>query len=273
MRNIFLFEDESKTDLTIVTNEQCVVVKSNRSELQKISSTKELTQPGVYFLLSEDLIYVGQSGRNVMNRIISHHSEKTWWTDFLVITDSHGELEKTMTEYMEAYFIALLNKHGVTLDNEQKGLSSKISMFTKMKSDVFISKGLNIITNIFHINLLKQMNKVNTESLPTHSKVKIIINGEQEVIASNIKKALSNTLNHLTSSIEAPYYARLLDEETSTFNKRNVIAFGNEYKNNPDFAPINGELFLYNKISEKDALNLVTYFSELLDINLEVEYL
>ena len=64
---------------------------------------------GVYLLLSDDKVYVGQAS-DLSRRIKNHTIGKDWWNRAVVITTSDDSLTHTDIDYMEAKFIAKAQK-------------------------------------------------------------------------------------------------------------------------------------------------------------------
>ena len=62
MRNIFIFNDHSQHKVDFVQEDNLLVIKGERASLSEVKIS-ELDRPGVYFLLSPNFVYVGQSGR------------------------------------------------------------------------------------------------------------------------------------------------------------------------------------------------------------------
>lgn len=270
INHLFLFKENSNLNLDIIYDDLCVVIKGNKNDLQK-EPIPLLAQPGIYLLLSENLIYVGQSGHNVSKRLSLHLSEKDWWEDFIVITDKHGELEKTLTEYIEAYLISYITHEGLTLDNDTKGNLSKVSLFNKMKASSIIENSLYIIQNILKFNLTKEQKKSNIEEKQTHNKLKLEDSNEQIFEASSYIKLLHSFLTHYATFNFGEKYSTLLMDVTEDPGPKNIIALSPN--NEDDFIKITGDLYMYTKLTKAQVLYNIEYFAEVLDLKIELSEL
>lgn len=82
-----------------------IIFKIPRKDLAGCKEREELNNDGVYFLLGETKIYVGQAasrknGKGILGRLEEHNrSEKNFWTEAIVFTDkSFGATELNWLE-------------------------------------------------------------------------------------------------------------------------------------------------------------------------------
>lgn len=268
MKNIFVFNDENNIDYNIVTNNQSVVIHGYKKDLEFILD-KHLSQPGVYILLSTNMLYVGQSGTNVKSRLRTHLNEKTWWESYLVITDEHGTLEKTMVEYMEAYFIQLLRQKGLTLDNDTIGNTIIVSSFTQLKTKNYITSSEDSIFNVLNIDLLKPQQTSNTDETPSNHRLTIEDSNGNKFEGSSATKALERMLIHYSKDFM--YYSKLHSEVTDDPSATNIITSYKDYRHPNDFIELTEDLFMYTKLSKKQALSQIDYLSSVLDIKTSIK--
>ncbi len=100
-----------------------IVYRIPRTELEKCSERKDLSQSGVYFLFgtseesSENYVYVGQAdvrknGKGILGRLLEHkkNSEKDYWTEAIVFTTSNDFLGATEISWLESYFCSLATR-------------------------------------------------------------------------------------------------------------------------------------------------------------------
>ena len=110
---------------------------------------------GVYLLLSDDKVYVGQAS-DLSRRIKNHISGKDWWNRAVVITTSDDSLTRTDIDYMESQFISKANKNNtLDCDNKTIGNSTKVSNMQKIKLEQHIEESI-LLLEIIGINVLSE---------------------------------------------------------------------------------------------------------------------
>lgn len=115
---------------------------------------------GVYLLLSDDKVYVGQAS-DLSRRIKNHTTGKDWWNRAVVITTSDDSLTHTDIDYMEAKFIAKAHKNNtLDCDNKTGGNATKVSNMQKIKLDQHIEESI-LLLEIIGINVLSEITKKN----------------------------------------------------------------------------------------------------------------
>ena len=113
---------------------------------------------GVYLLLSDDKVYVGQAS-DLSRRIKNHTTGKDWWNRAVVITTSDDSLTHTDIDYMESKFIAKANKNNtLDCDNKTGGNATKVSNMQKIKLDQHIEESI-LLLEIIGINVLSEVPK------------------------------------------------------------------------------------------------------------------
>lgn len=267
MRNIFVFNSDDNIDYTLITNNQTVVIHGYRKDIDLILDP-HLMQPGVYILLSQNMLYVGQSGTNVKNRLKSHTNEKTWWKEYIVITDEHGCLEKTMVEYMEAYFVQHLRQKGLTLDNDTIGNTTVVSPFTEMKTKQHILNSEDSIFNVLNIDLLHPQNKSNIDETPSNHRVTIYDSNNNVFEGSSANKALQQMITHYSKDML--FYSKLYSEITDSPSATNIISSYRDPQSPNDYIEITEDLYMYTKLSRKQSLMQIEYLASVLGIEVNV---
>ena len=89
-----------------------------RISIDKLLSSEACNKFGVYLLLSEDKVYVGQSS-DLAKRVKQHIAGKSWWERVLILTTSDDSLTRSDIDYLEYYLIRKA-KNSNKLDNENK---------------------------------------------------------------------------------------------------------------------------------------------------------
>lgn len=115
---------------------------------------------GVYLLLSDDKVYVGQAS-DLSRRIKNHTTGKDWWNRAVVITTSDDSLTHTDIDYMEAKFISKAQKNNtLDCDNKTGGNATKVSNMQKIKLDQHIEESI-LLLEIIGINVLSEVTNKN----------------------------------------------------------------------------------------------------------------
>ena len=153
--NLF-FENGNYHSLMRVTATgwQGVMYVAPREGIKELAKLKELKQFGVYLLLSESQIYVGEAS-DLMNRIMQHDKSKPWWTNVVLITKTDDSLTQTGINFLETSLIAIA-KEEKSLKCENKNLGNKVKIDDMQKADLqpFLEEAIDII-NLLNLTKLK----------------------------------------------------------------------------------------------------------------------
>ena len=105
-----------------------------REHLAQVRARRELSEPGVYLLLSEgdgdgDAVemYVGETD-NFSERLSQHAQSKDWWSQFVVFVSKDKNLTKAHVKYLEQQLFQLGRGAlgTVTLRNSQEPAGATI---------------------------------------------------------------------------------------------------------------------------------------------------
>ena len=92
------------------------------NELLKNEACKKF---GVYLLLSQEKIYVGQA-KDLSRRIKQHLEQKLWWDKVILLTTSNDSLNKSDIDYLENVLIQKASSLTIERDNRQNGNAPKV---------------------------------------------------------------------------------------------------------------------------------------------------
>lgn len=114
-----------------ITTRSVRVFDVPRSELKLFTETPESTQPGLYFLLSDENgdgepeVYIGESD-SLRDRLKNHDSKRTWDRVVAAVSTSNS-WTKVHVQYMEREAIALAKSAGARqLGNDKRGYTSHV---------------------------------------------------------------------------------------------------------------------------------------------------
>lgn len=71
-----------------------------RDSVDNLFKTEACNRYGVYLLISESMVYVGQAS-DLKRRIQQHRVGKSWWERVIVLTTSDDRLNKSDIDYLE----------------------------------------------------------------------------------------------------------------------------------------------------------------------------
>ena len=91
-----------------------------RESITDLLKTEACNKFGVYLLLSDNMVYIGQSS-DLSRRINQHTIGKEWWTSVLIFTTKDDSLTRTDIDYLEYILIEKANStKGLNCDNKNK---------------------------------------------------------------------------------------------------------------------------------------------------------
>jgi hypothetical protein len=122
-----------------------ILFASPRSSYQLLSSEPESKYWGVYLLVSEDKVYIGQANE-LLRRIIEHDRSKDWWNKLILLTTKDNSLNRSDIDYLENKLIAIAKQNGtLEMNNIQTGNSPKVSRYRETELKDFLDGGLLLL--------------------------------------------------------------------------------------------------------------------------------
>lgn len=131
-----------------------------RESVEDLISTDACAKYGVYLLLAEDIVYVGQSS-DLSKRLKQHIIGKSWWERVVVLTTSDDSLNRSDIDYIEAKLIAKASSIGrLDCDNKNMGNKQKVSKFREVELEQYLEEALFLLeligVNVFCDGTKKQ---------------------------------------------------------------------------------------------------------------------
>lgn len=142
--NLLLYEGDLEGVISIEdsswnSGELYSAPRNSVSELLKTDACKKY---GVYLLLSENMVYVGQSS-DLSKRIIQHTVGKDWWESVVILTTKDDGFNHADIDYLESILIKKAQKiNRLDCDNKNKGNPPKVSKFQKVILDQYLDEAL-----------------------------------------------------------------------------------------------------------------------------------
>lgn len=134
-----------------------------------VNELVSLDKYGVYLLLSDERVYVGQAS-DLERRIKQHLAGKDWWERVVLLTTQDDSFTRTDIDYLESVLISKAEKaQSLDSDNKNKGNDPKIDKFRKVNLDQYLDEAL------FLMELIGISVFTNTRKKPASRKKKQVI--------------------------------------------------------------------------------------------------
>jgi len=129
-----------------------------RESVEDLLKTDACNKFGVYFLLSQDMVYIGQSS-DLSKRITQHTIGKEWWTSVVILTTKDDNLTRTDIDYLEYVLIEKAMKTGrLDCDNKKKGNPPKVDKFRRVFLQQYLDEAM-FLMNLIGINVFSEKNE------------------------------------------------------------------------------------------------------------------
>ena len=126
-----------------------------RASVKDLLQTDACNKYGVYLLLSDSMIYVGQSS-DLAKRLFQHSVGKDWWKSAVILTTKDDNFTRSDIDYLEYALIERafsINK--LDCDNKKKGNPPKVDKFRRITLDQYLDEalflmqliGINVFSN------------------------------------------------------------------------------------------------------------------------------
>ena len=113
-----------------------------RASVQDLLQTDAVNKYGVYLLLSNSMVYVGQSS-DLAKRLTQHTIGKDWWESAVILTTKDDNLTRSDIDYLEYVLIErafAIDK--LDCDNKKKGNPPKVDKFRRVILDQYLAEAL-----------------------------------------------------------------------------------------------------------------------------------
>ena len=148
-----------------------------RNSVDALISTDVCARFGVYLLLSEDMVYIGQAS-DLAKRIKQHLIGKLWWERVVILTTSDDSLTRADLDYIEAFLIAKASKVGrLDCDNKTSGNKQKLSKYREVDMLQYLDEALFLL-ELIGINVFKETTK-KSQSKPRTSLITSVVNSSE----------------------------------------------------------------------------------------------
>ena len=113
-----------------------------RNSVAELIETGACNKYGVYLLLSQDKVYIGQSS-DLAKRITQHTVGKDWWESVVILTTKDDSLNHADIDYLESVLIEKATSiNRLDCDNKNKGNPPKVDKFRKVFLGQYLEEAL-----------------------------------------------------------------------------------------------------------------------------------
>ena len=135
-----------------------------RDSVDELLETDACKKFGVYLLLSQDMVYVGQAS-DLAKRVGQHKSGKDWWESVAILTTKDDSLNHSDIDYLEFYLINKARKAGrLDCDNKNKGNKPKVDKFREVYLGQYLDEALFLL-QLIGINVFNDSKTVKNGTL------------------------------------------------------------------------------------------------------------
>lgn len=116
-----------------------------RESISDLVSRADCKKYGVYLLLSDQQVYVGQAS-DLERRTRQHLADKDWWTQVILMTTKDDSFNASDIDYLEARLIDLAGKAGKSdSDNKKRGNPQKVDEFRQAELEQYLEEALFLL--------------------------------------------------------------------------------------------------------------------------------
>lgn len=261
-----------------------ILLSSPRESYQLLSNEQESKYWGVYLLVSEDKVYIGQTN-DLLRRISEHDKTKDWWNRVVLFTTKDNSLNRSDIDYLENSLIEIAKRSGsIEMSNSQQGNTPKVSRYRETELKDYLVGGLLLLELIGIRVFLSNINKgnhnllvnsktvINKPIIPEHIKFypsKIEMTKSEAVRkfrSSGIKLDTRNITFASFQEIKKAYWANPRIEQ---LNEEWYIILNNQYKRTLKLLSVPPNTFSAYDNDNSNRLILRKDRPEMIDLNLQ----
>lgn len=209
-----------------------------RESVDDLIASDACNKFGVYLLISEDKVYVGQSS-DLAKRIKQHKIGKDWWERVIILTTVSDTLNRSDIDYLESVLIEKATESNkLDCDNKNKGNKQKVTKFRKVELDQWLEEALLLMELI---------------GVVVFSAKKTSVKKKQQSVFNTVSSSSKQSVE-----IRAKKYAKLFLEENGIiidkdFSYAKRLDEKNEFWLNPRVTKLDDDwtLVLNNQVESK----------------------
>lgn len=199
-----------------------------RASVDDLIESEACSKYGVYLLLSDDMVYVGQSS-DLAKRIKQHIIGKSWWERVVILTTSNDKLDRSDIDYLESALIEKASKSNrLDCDNKNKGNNPKIDKFRKVVLEQYLEEAL-FMMELIGITVFDETSK-SKKKTHTGALISSVEHTSKTQLEIRAKKEAKKYLEDLGIALGKVFnYAKRQDEDNVFWMNPRVDALTNEW--------------------------------------------
>lgn len=276
MKQIFIFSDSKKDNISYFEREPAILVSMSRNDLLFLKEQDFASFPAIYILIGGDRRYVGQvAGQGIAQRLNQHFQKKSndWVESVLFFARADGKMSKADTDYLERRLIRdFKEKSEYRLMNSTVGNNSYIDKLQKAKSDQLYNIVFEIIDEVANIDLFGAIEDEVRASLSTNDEPFELTFGNEVITAKSARRLFINFVEALMSNEK---YSEILKKMVIQGSPTYSLLLGTEvgtYSGRPNSVQLENGLWLFTNLSKKDVLKKIELIAQQLGIKYELKW-
>lgn len=245
-----------------------------RESVDDLISSDACSRYGVYLLLSEDMVYVGQAS-DLSRRIKQHVIGKSWWERVVILTTSDDSLNRSDIDYIESSLILKASKMGrLDCDNKNMGNKQKVSRFREVELEQYLEEALFLLEligiNVFCSTLRTKNTRDKASfisSVKNSSKNQIEIREKKEAMEFLRDNSITVGKNMNYSKRQVNKNEFWINPRSSSLEKEWDLVLNNQFQNEIIILHIPAGTFCM-KSAEKQGLIARSDKPDVIDLNL-----
>ena len=127
------------------TGDDVIIFSAPRKSIDELLELEQSRNFGVYLLLSDKKVYIGQS-TDLKNRIKNHIVNKDWWNRVILMTSASNRFNHSDIDYLESALIdkAQLN-HSLYTENKKSGNKVNIQRGDQITLDNYLEDSMFLL--------------------------------------------------------------------------------------------------------------------------------
>ena len=232
-----------------------------RESVSDLLKTDACNKYGVYLLLSQDMVYVGQSF-DLSKRLNQHMNGKDWWESAVILTTKDDSLTHSDIDYLENILIEkAFSIKRLDCDNKKKGNPPKVDKFRKVVLEQYLEEAL-FLMQLIGINVFSDTVQKNQKTVKPHidvmsvsDKLSLGISSKSEEVAflKEQRVILQSTVTYATLKPDKDFF--WLNPKTSYVTKDWNIVLNDTEKSELIVLYIPADTFI---VSSENKKGLVT---------------
>ena len=156
-----------------------------RDSIEKLIERDDCKKYGVYLLLSDEQVYVGQA-RDLERRTKQHLTDKDWWESVILMTTNDDNFTGSDIDYLESRLIDIAIEVGsADSDNKKRGNPRKVDEFRQVELEQYLDEALLLLQLIGVRAFKKSRQSVNKKRLNKKQRENLTTNVTPKHIDSN----------------------------------------------------------------------------------------